>query len=597
MSDIKVLALDLDGTLTNDQKLVTPRTRAALDAAIEKGVTIVLASGRPTAGIQPLAEELGLDKKGGCILSYNGGKIVDCRTGETLVEKTLDPALVPELCAFAAAQDIAILTYNREGIVCERDKDEWANKECFTTKLPMIHVDDLASYVNYPVCKMLITLDPARRDAVCAAGQQQFAGRADLYPSSPFFIEAVPLGVAKDGSLAELLRRMGLTRENLMACGDGLNDRSMIAYAGVGVAMQNAEQPVKDCADYVTTADNNHDGVAEAIEKFILNLVLFDLEWNIGYQPYTFNYHGVQQTLRGEIVEIGAVKIDEDANVLDTFSIHLRPRIFRKLQHHIAKVTGLTQADLDRGEPIVQGLRRFMQWCGPDAEFAEWGLDDVPVLKQNLFLCNLDESRPTVWYDLQQVFLREHPRKEGEGMTLESVVTRMGVPMERPFHDALSDTLYTADVCRLLDLRAGLAAYPTEDEALRQSLCQTPGDYRDFTVFHGYVEQYAWRADPKISQMPCPECGTTLQPDEIWLKKGSNSWYTLCQCPSCTGSSNAAGQGVFQRYKLSRRDGLHWSFARCAQMPDAESLARWEKLRTAQLERMRAKAEKQAAEK
>ena len=67
MSDIKVLALDLDGTLTNDQKLVTPRTRAALDAAIEKGVTIVLASGRPTAGIQPLAEELGLDKKGGCI--------------------------------------------------------------------------------------------------------------------------------------------------------------------------------------------------------------------------------------------------------------------------------------------------------------------------------------------------------------------------------------------------------------------------------------------------------------------------------------------------------------------------------------------------
>ena len=94
------------------------------------------------------------------------------------------------------------------------------------------------------------------------------------------------------------------------------------------------------------------------------NLVLFDLEWNIGYQPYTFNYRGVQQTFRGEIVEIGAVKIDEDANVLDTFSIHLRPRIFRKLQHHIAKVTGLTQADLDKGEPIVQGLRRFMQWCG-----------------------------------------------------------------------------------------------------------------------------------------------------------------------------------------------------------------------------------------
>ena len=310
------------------------------------------------------------------------------------------------------------------------------------------------------------------------------------------------------------------------------------------------------------------------------NLVLFDLEWNIGYKPFTFNYHGVQQTLRGEIIEIGAVKIDEDANVLDTFSIHLRPRIFRSLQHHIAKVTGLTQEDLDKGEPILQGLRRFMKWCGPDAEFAEWGLDDVPVLKQNLFLCNLDESRPTVWYDLQQVFLREHPRKEGEGMKLESVVTRMGIPMERPFHDALSDTLYTADICRRLDLRAGLAAYPTEDETLHQNLCPTPGDYRDFKVFRGYLEQSTWKLDPVIGTMACPVCGTALQ----------------SQCPVCAGKGGEAGRGVFQKYRMSRRDGLHWAFARCIQMPDDASLANWKRQRAQYLERQRIKAEKQAAE-
>ena len=250
------------------------------------------------------------------------------------------------------------------------------------------------------------------------------------------------------------------------------------------------------------------------------NLVYLIWNGTSATSPTPLIITGCSRPSGGEIVEIGAVKIDEDANVLDTFSIHLRPRIFRKLQHHIAKVTGLTQADLDKGEPIVQGLRRFMQWCGPDAEFAEWGMDDVPVLKQNLFLCNIDESRPTVWYDLQQVFLREHPRKEGEGMTLESVVTRMGIPMERQFHDALSDTLYTADVCRLLDLRAGLAAYPTEDESLQASLCPAPGEYRDFEVFHGYVEQYAWRTDPKIYTMNCPECGTALTPDDVWLKKG-----------------------------------------------------------------------------
>ena len=89
--DIRVLALDLDGTLTNDQKVVTPATRAALAAAAAKGVTIVLASGRPTAVIMPLAKELGLDKKGGCILSYNGGQIIYVQTGELLFEKRIDP--------------------------------------------------------------------------------------------------------------------------------------------------------------------------------------------------------------------------------------------------------------------------------------------------------------------------------------------------------------------------------------------------------------------------------------------------------------------------------------------------------------------------
>jgi DNA polymerase III epsilon subunit-like protein len=325
------------------------------------------------------------------------------------------------------------------------------------------------------------------------------------------------------------------------------------------------------------------------------NLVLFDLEWNIGYQPYTFNYYGVEQVLRGEIIEIGAAKIDEEGNVLDTFSIHLRPRIFRKLQHHIAKVTGLTQADLDRGEPIVQGLRRFMKWCGPDAEFAEWGMDDVPVLKQNLFLCNLNEEQPTTWYDLQQIFLREYPRGEGEGMTLESVVTRLGIPTERPFHDALSDTLYTADVCRRLDLRKGIAEYPSEDEALRANLCQGEGDYRDFVVFRSFIERDAWRVTPAVIHTPCPICGELLQPDDIWLKKGSNSWYTLAQCPHCKGSGNEVSQGAFQRYKLARRDGLHWTYARCVQIPTEELLARWEKQRSQQLERMHARIQRQEA--
>ena len=234
-------------------------------------MTIVLASGRPTAGILPLAKALGLDKKGRLCAGYNGGKIVDCVTGEALYQVQLGAEFVPELCEFAARQDVAILTYNSEGIVCERDQDVWANKECFTTKLPMIHVDDLASYVDYPICKMLIALDPARRDAVCAAGKEQFAGRIDLYPSSPFFIEAVPLGRGKgqepcrpagadgpDPGEPDGLRRRPERPLHDLLC------RGWRCHAECRGCRQG-------CGRLRHRRDNNHDGVAEAIEKFILN--------------------------------------------------------------------------------------------------------------------------------------------------------------------------------------------------------------------------------------------------------------------------------------------------------------------------------------
>ena len=146
--EIRVLALDLDGTLTNDQKVVTSATRTALDAAAAKGVTIVLASGRPTAGVVPLARELELDKKGGCILSYNGGSITDCATGRTLYSQWLDSKYVPALCAFAKEQKVAIVTYNEQGVVSESPEDPWALKECFTCGLPMQRVEDLLSLIH-----------------------------------------------------------------------------------------------------------------------------------------------------------------------------------------------------------------------------------------------------------------------------------------------------------------------------------------------------------------------------------------------------------------------------------------------------------------
>ena len=266
---IKMLALDLDGTLTDSEKKVTPRTAQDLALAAEKGVRIVLASGRPTAGVQPLARELGLDKNGGCILSYNGGKIIDCASGLTLVQHAFPPELIGPVCQFARETGAVALTYDANGIVTEQPADPYVEIEARTNRIPVRKVEDLTAAVDFPINKILVVGDPDRMPHVEELMQQKFAGQLSIYRSQPFFIEVMPLGIEKADSLELLLRTQGLFAKNLMACGDGWNDLPMIRFAGLGVAMGNAVPQVKAAADYVT-ADNDHDGVGLAIEKFIL---------------------------------------------------------------------------------------------------------------------------------------------------------------------------------------------------------------------------------------------------------------------------------------------------------------------------------------
>lgn len=321
-----------------------------------------------------------------------------------------------------------------------------------------------------------------------------------------------------------------------------------------------------------------------------MQLIIFDLEWNMGYKPYLFDYHGAEQTLRGELIQIGAVKVDEAGRMLDSLQLNLRPRLFRKLHHHIAKVTGMTQSQLDAGVPIKEGLRRFMDWCGPDAAFGEWGMDDVPVLKQNLFLNGLDESWPHRWYDLQQVFLAQRGRAEGEGMTLESVVDRLGIEKDEPFHDALSDAKYTARVCQQLDLAAGLAAYPSEEDSLRATLCGGEGEFADFVYSPGHIQREDFREQETLKNAACPVCGAAMKPDphDVWLRRGNTGYYSLYEC--------AAHGGFMVRFKLARRDGLHWSVARVTENPTEAQLAQWKAQKAKALARLRRAAQERVAQ-
>ncbi len=263
----KMLVLDLDGTLTNSQKEITEHTRDTLIRAQEQGLKIVLASGRPTYGIVPLAEELRLDEFGGYILSYNGGQIIDWTTKEIMYEKVLQPEVYPYLYSCAKKNGFVILSYKDEHIVSEDAGNPYVQHEAFLNRMGSITVPRFLDVINFPVPKCLIVGDPEPLAVLEQKMRRDLEGQMNVFRSEPFFLELVPQGIDKAKSLAVLLEEIHLQREDMIAVGDGFNDLSMIRFAGLGVAMANAQEVVKQEADYITLS-NEEDGVAAVVERF-----------------------------------------------------------------------------------------------------------------------------------------------------------------------------------------------------------------------------------------------------------------------------------------------------------------------------------------
>lgn len=263
----RAIALDLDGTLTNHDKVVTPRTRQALLKAQEQGAIIILASGRPTYGIVPVAECLELEKRGGYILSYNGGNIVNAKTGEKLFSQFLPDAVIPILYKYAREHRYALLGYAGNEIITEMPDDPYVKEESRINKMNIRKVDNLLDALEPHPTKLLMTGDPT--DMIKAEEKlvEILGEKMDIFRSAPFFLELVPKGIDKAQSLLRLLSKINLTPADLMAFGDGYNDLSMLKLAGVGVAMANAAPEVRANADYVTLS-NEEDGVAEALLHF-----------------------------------------------------------------------------------------------------------------------------------------------------------------------------------------------------------------------------------------------------------------------------------------------------------------------------------------
>ena len=266
----KVLVLDIDGTLTNSQKIITQKTKRILHDVQTQGVKLVLASGRPTPGITPLAEELELEKFGGFILPFNGAKIIDYRSKNTVFEQVLPMKMLPLLYQSSREYDIPIVTYDDCSIITERSDDQYVNIEARINKMPVRQVDSFIDTVNFQVTKCLMVGEGNYLSNVEIDMKARFGDRLNVYRSEPFFLEIMPQNIDKAYSLGKLSEHLGCTKEEMIACGDGFNDLSMIRYAGLGVAMANAQPVVKESADFITLS-NDEEGVAYVVERFMLN--------------------------------------------------------------------------------------------------------------------------------------------------------------------------------------------------------------------------------------------------------------------------------------------------------------------------------------
>ncbi|MDD6069452.1 MAG: Cof-type HAD-IIB family hydrolase [Clostridiales bacterium] len=264
----KILILDIDGTLTNSKKVITEKTLEALLKVQERGIIIALASGRPTYGMKAVSDTLQLERFGGYILSFNGARIMNMKTKEIVYQQKFPLEYILPLYEYAVQHDMGLVTYEKDKVVTGTRFDEYMELEANINHMNLTMVEDFPKYVNFDINKCLFT---AKTD-VAPELEQELVSRyghvLSIYRSEPFFIEAMPPGVDKAASLSHLFEILGIDRMEAVACGDGFNDQSMIEYAGVGVAMANAQERVKVAADYVTKHSNDEDGLVEVISKF-----------------------------------------------------------------------------------------------------------------------------------------------------------------------------------------------------------------------------------------------------------------------------------------------------------------------------------------
>ena len=245
------------------------KNREVIEKCKEQDIKVILASGRPDFGMMKIVEDLKLDSYDNYLLSYNGARIANLKTGEVVYEKFLSPERIKFLIDIALENDCDILTYQNGDVLTNRD-NEYARVEVGLVGAKLIIAENMKEHIKEGAAKVIILKHPSEAQAVKEKLQKELGDEYEVATSKPFFIEVNDKGISKGNSLDALCKKLGLTKDNVMALGDGLNDLSMIEFAGMGVAVDNANLVLKEAADFISKS-NDEDGFAYAIEKFILN--------------------------------------------------------------------------------------------------------------------------------------------------------------------------------------------------------------------------------------------------------------------------------------------------------------------------------------
>lgn len=266
----KLIALDMDGTLLTTDKRVSEKNKAAIKEAEAKGVKIVLASGRPLIGITKYLNELDLLKDDDYVLSFNGGLVQNTKTQKVVSKLPLKGRDLKNIYRISKELNINIHAFSaKDGLITPKIS-QYTEHEADINGIEINirdfnEIDDEEDIIKVMMIDPQEILDPAIKKLPA-----ELYEKYSVFKSAPFFLEFTNKEVDKGLGLKKLGEYLGIKKEEIIACGDAGNDLSMVKYAGLGVAMENATKEVKEVANFITTS-NDEDGIANVIEKFILN--------------------------------------------------------------------------------------------------------------------------------------------------------------------------------------------------------------------------------------------------------------------------------------------------------------------------------------